>query len=61
MPSQLQLHPPSRRDSKDPDVRVDEGSQKVEVVNDELDLHINPGELTFEEGTFVKSCCDSGV
>ena len=54
MPSQLHLHPPSRRDSKDRDVRADDGSQKVEVVDDEPDLHINRGELTFEEGTFMK-------
>lgn len=54
MPSRLYLHPPSRRDSKGRDIRVDEGSQKVEVVDDEPDLHINPGELTFKEGTFMK-------
>jgi hypothetical protein len=61
MPSLLHLHPPSRRDSKDPDVGADKGSQKAEVVNDEPDVDINAGELTFEEGTFVKplSCCSS--
>ncbi|KAN0135782.1 high-affinity methionine permease [Lactarius tabidus] len=53
MSSLLHLHPPSRRDSKDPqaDAGADKGSQKVEVVNDEPDVDINAGELTFEEDT----------
>lgn len=54
MPSLFRLHPPSRKGSKDPDVVANQDSQKVEVVDDEPDLDINPGELTFEEGTFVK-------
>jgi hypothetical protein len=48
------LYSPSKRDSKDPDVAADCGSQKVEVDNEpDFDV-INPGELTFEEGMLVK-------
>jgi hypothetical protein len=54
MLSLLHLYSPSKRDSKDPDVAADGGSQKAEGVDDEPDFDINPGELTFEEGTLVK-------
>ena len=54
MPSLFRLHSPSRKGSKDPDVVANEDSQKVEVFDDEPVLDINPGELTFEEGTFAK-------
>src|ERR1700761_4871904 len=54
------LHSLSRRDSKDPDVATDRGSQNVEdrvsvaVVDDEPNFDINPGELAFEGGTLFK-------
>ncbi|KAF8266355.1 amino acid transporter [Lactarius quietus] len=56
MSSLIPLHPPSRRDSKDPDVAANGISQKVEdarvsVDGDEPDFNISPGELTFEEDT----------
>ena len=55
----LRLHSLSRRDYKDPDVATDRGSQNVEdrisvaEVDDELYFDINPGELTFKEGTLL--------
>jgi hypothetical protein len=51
------LYSPSKRDSKDPDVAADGGSQKADNEPD-FDV-INSGELTFEEGMLVKplSCC----
>ena len=52
----------SKRGSRNPVVAVEESSQDVKdarssakEVDDGLDLDmINPGELTFEEGTFLK-------
>jgi hypothetical protein len=61
MPSPLHVHPLSRRDSEDLDFAADGGSRKVEGAEDEPKFDINPGELTFEEGTLVKplSCRSS--
>ncbi len=66
MPSLLHFHSRFRQGSRDPDVAVSGGSQKVEdarvsvekvsveKVDDEPDSDINPGELTFDEGTLLK-------
>ncbi len=61
MPSLLHFYSRFRQGSRDPDVAVSGGSQKVEdarvsveKVDDEPDPDINPGELTFDEGTLLK-------
>ena len=61
MSSLFHIYSRSRQGSKDPNVSANGGSQKVEDARvsveeayDEPDSDINPGELTFKEGTFLK-------
>jgi hypothetical protein len=61
MSSLLHIYSRSRQGSRNPDVSANGGSKKVEDARvlveeayDEPDSDINPGELTFEEGTLLE-------
>lgn len=60
MSSPLHIYSRSKKGSKDSDVLVNGGSQNEDVrasseeAHDGPDSDINPGELTFEEGTLLR-------